>query len=80
MKIKVHEFRMNDVDDVEIYAAEPIWNWQQSDAGKFVMENANEPPVWHSYNDYNTYGTKITIVADLKEKDITYFNLKWGVK
>lgn len=80
MKIKVHEFRMNDVDDVEIYAAEPIWNWQQTDAGKFVMEHAAEPPVWHSYHDYSTYGTKIAIVADLKEKDITYFNLKWGVK
>ena len=30
----VHEFTLGDVDDPEIYAAVPLYEWQLSDAGK----------------------------------------------
>ena len=40
----VHEFSLSDVDDPDLLAAEPIWNWQQSDSGKWVMENAYDKP------------------------------------
>ena len=29
----LHEFRLGDVEDPEIYAAQPIWEWQQTEAG-----------------------------------------------
>ena len=80
MKIKVHEFRMADVDDVEIFAAQPIWEWQQTDAGKWVMEHSEPAPVWTTGWDQSHYGRRITITADLREEDATYFNLKWGIK
>jgi hypothetical protein len=80
MKIKVHEFLMSDVDDFEIYVAEPLYKWEKSDQGQWVMANAVGTPSWHSGWDPNTFSTRVFIVADLMEKDLTYFNLKWGVK
>jgi hypothetical protein len=32
----VHTFKLSDVDDVDLYAAEPIYNWQQTEVGKWV--------------------------------------------
>ncbi len=80
MKIKVHEFLMSDVDDFEIYVAEPLYKWEKSEQGQWVMANAVNTPSWHSGWDHNTFSTRVVIVADLTEKDLTYFNLKWGVK
>lgn len=76
-KLVVHSFTMGDVDDVEIYAANPIYNWQQTDAGKFVMERALEQPEFHKQQDFVNYGYKIAITAWLKEQDVTYFCLRW---
>lgn len=80
MKIKVHEFIMSDVDDFEIYVAEPLYKWEKSEQGQWVMANAADIPSWHSGWDAATFQKKVTIIADLEEKDLTYFNLKWGIK
>lgn len=80
MKIKVYEFTMSDVDDVEIYVAEPLLKWEKSEQGQWVMANASEVPYWTSGWDLHTYSTRVQIIADLKEADVTYFNLKWGIK
>ncbi len=80
MKVKVHEFTMGDVDDFEIYVAEPLLKWEKSEQGQWVMANASEVPYWTSGWDLNSYGTKVSIIAELKEEDATYFNLKWGIK
>ena len=80
MKVRVHEFRMTDVDDIEIYVAQPIWEWQQTDAGKWVMEHSEPEPVWTTGWDQFNYGIRVVITANLKDEDATYFNLKWGIK
>ncbi len=80
MKVIVHKFSLGDVDDPEIYAAQPIWEWQQSDAGKFVMEHALIEPMWERHWDVSAYHQVYRIVADLTEKDATFFQLKWGIK
>lgn len=77
-KVVVHRFRLGDVDDPELYAAEPLWQWQQSDAGKFVMEHAIDKPVWHKHIDHLTYGYQFAIVAELEMKKLSEFYLKWG--
>ena len=77
-KIVVHKFRLSDVDDPEIYAAQPIYEWQQSDKGKWIMDHAMEPPVWHRYIDAQTYGYQYAITAKLKGVDYTFYTLKWG--
>ena len=73
----VYEFSVGDVEDPDIYAGEPLWNWQQSDAGKWVMEHAAEPPYWVHATDYNSWGHRYKIMARLSEQNITYFNLKF---
>jgi hypothetical protein len=74
----VHEFSVGDVEDPEIYAAEPIWNWQQTDAGKWVMENAVDKPYYTQGLDYNSWGHRYKIMARLSEQNQTFWRLKWG--
>lgn len=79
-KVVVHQFYMNEVDDPDIHAAQPIWEWQQSDAGKFVMENAIGTPVFHKKVDPNTISWKFAIIAELEQKKLSEFYLRWGKK
>ena len=75
--VKVHEFNMGDVEDPDLYAAQPLYEWQDSEQGKCVMEHAVEPPFWHRTTDPYNYGYKYYIIARLKEQDQTYWTLKW---
>ena len=76
--VVVHHFPMGDVEDPDLYAAEPLYQWQQSEAGTWVMEHAVEPPFWVRQPDVSSYGYRYYIVARLKEQDQTYFKLKWS--
>jgi hypothetical protein len=77
-EIVVHTFQLSDVEDPEIYAAESLLEWQNSEQGQWVMEHATEPPKWHKNIDYVHYGYKFAITAKLKGSDISYYMLKWG--
>jgi hypothetical protein len=75
--VRVHTINMGDVEDPDLYAAEPLYQWQQSEAGQWVMEHAVDPPFWHrATNPYN-YGWTYYIIARLCEQDQTYWTLKW---
>ena len=76
----VHEIRMGDVEDPDIMVADPIWKWQQSDAGKFIMEHAVEKPYWTRSMDYASWGHKYRIMARLSEQNELFWTLKWGNK
>lgn len=76
--VTVHQFRMGDVEDPDLYAAEPLYNWQQSEMGKWVMKHAIETPMWHRATDYQSFGLRYAITAKLKDKDYTFWQLKWG--
>lgn len=71
----VHEIQIGDVEDPGLYVAEPIWKWQQTLAGKFVMEHAVEKPYWVSNIDTATYGYKYRIFARLSEQNETFWRL-----
>ena len=77
-KVVVHSFSMGDVDDPEIYAAGPIFDWERSEAGQFVMKHAVDTPVWHRHLDIYGLGWKYAIVAELEAKKLSEFYLKWG--
>lgn len=68
---------IGDVDDPDIYAANPLWEWQKSEMGRWVMAHAIEPPVWHRMTDSLSYGYCYTVVAKLTEQDQTFWTLKW---
>lgn len=74
----VHEIRMGDVEDPDLFVADPIWQWQQSDAGRFIMEHAVDQPYWIRGIDHNSYGHLYRIVARLSEQNETFWSLKWG--
>ena len=40
----VHTIRMGEVEDPDLMVAQPIWEWQESEAGKWIMENSNPKP------------------------------------
>jgi hypothetical protein len=75
--IAVFEFSVGDVDDPDLYAGAPLWDWQQTDAGKWVMDNAVETPQWGRCNDYRTYSIRYRVIAKLKDTDATFFKLKY---
>ena len=75
--IVVHEFAMGDVEDPDLYAAQPISEWQDSEAGKFVIEHAVEKPYWTRTVDLHSYGHRYVIVARMRESDQTFFKLKF---
>ena len=76
--VVVHRFRMGDVEDPDLYAAQPLWEWQESEMGKWVMERAVDTPEWHRQMDQLQYHMQYAVVAKLKDIDYTFWTLKWG--
>ena len=74
----VHEIRMGDVEDPDLWVAEPIWKWQESEPGRFVMEHAVEKPYWTRHLDFTSYGHVYRVVARLSEQNELFWTLKWG--
>ena len=68
---------MGDVEDPDLYAAQPLWEFEKSEKGQWVMEHALESPIWQRQIDHMTFGYRYKVAARLTEKDITYFLLKW---
>lgn len=77
-KVVVHRFLVSDVDDPDIYAGQPLWEWEKSDAGQFVMKYAVDKPEWHRQIDVTSMGHKYAIVAELEKKKLAEFYLRWG--
>jgi hypothetical protein len=75
--VVVASFNIGDVEDLDLYAAEPIIRWQVTDAGRWVIEHAVEQPFWHRVMDPMTWEHRYHIVARLKEPDELYWTLKW---
>jgi hypothetical protein len=71
---------MGDVDDIDIYVAQPIYEWQQTEQGKWVMENARNL-TYHTTPDPHTFGYHITISGEMDTGPrLTEYLLKWPKK
>jgi len=77
-KVIVYRFKMGDVEDPDLYAAQPLWEWQESEMGKWVMERSVETPMWHRNNNSLSYHTEYAVQAWLKGADYSFWTLKWG--
>jgi hypothetical protein len=75
-EIVVHEFMMGDVDDPDLYAAQPLWEWQQSEQGQWIMLNAIETPCWYRIPDQLQYGYKFQVRAKLSGPRLTEYLLR----
>ena len=74
--IVAHRFTVGDVEDPDIYAGEPLWEWQNSEAGKWAMENCAETPSWHRDIDSH-YGYSYQVRITLTPKQLVYWKLKY---
>lgn len=74
----VHKFTMGDVEDIELYIADPLYKFEISDKGRWVMENALEQPMWHKMLSSNSFMYTIAITAKFTDEMATYFQLKWA--
>jgi hypothetical protein len=77
-KVVFHRFRLSDVEDPDLWAAEPIYKWEKSEPGQFVMKHAIDKPVWHRNIDHVTYSYQYIIVAELEMKKLSEYYLRWG--
>jgi hypothetical protein len=75
-KIIVHRFFMGDVEDPEIYAAQPIWEWQQTPKGAWLMKNGDDL-TFHIHMNPATYGYDVHITCGLEGKKLTEYYLRW---
>ena len=76
-EVIVHSIMMGDVEDPDLFVAEPIWKWQQTDEGKWVMEKSKQQPMWRRHLDPANWGYRYDIVAYLDGADLTYWKLKY---
>ena len=74
-RYKLHSFTLGDVEDVEIYAAQYIYDWQQTSEGKFCMEKATDIE-WQTMIDHRIMGHRIVITGWLEDKYATFWALK----
>jgi hypothetical protein len=75
-EVVVHEFTLGDVDDPDLYAAQPLYEWEKSEAGQWIMENAVESPCWYRIPDSMQYGYKYQVRAKLSGPRLTEFLLR----
>lgn len=77
-EVVVHQFSMGDVEDPDLYAAQPLYDWEHSDQGQWVMKNAADTPTWYRMADPSTYGYKYQIRAKLMGPVLTEWLLRYG--
>lgn len=75
-ELVVHTFRMGDVDDPDLYAAQPLYEWQKSEFGQWVMKNAADTPTWHRMADPTSYGYQYKITAKFMGPALTEMLLR----
>ena len=77
-EVVVHTFAMGDVEDPDLYAAEPLWKWQESEEGAWIMTHAVETPSWYRIPDVMQYGYRYEIRAKLSGARLTEYMLRHG--
>ena len=75
-EVVVHTFTMGDVEDPDLYAAEPMWKWEKSEEGQWIMEHAVETPSWYRIPDMMQYGYRFQIRAKLSGPRLTEYLLR----
>ncbi len=76
-KVTFHSFTLGDVDDPDIYAAQPIYEWQQTEQGKWVMTHCHDPR-YTIGPDGASWGHRVRLYGELQDSDATFWELKWG--
>lgn len=77
MKITFHTFRIGDVEDPDIWAADPIMRWQETEQGQWVMQHAHNVTYYQS-PDMTSFGYRYVIRGEIYDaRKITEYFLRW---
>lgn len=76
-RVIVATIYMPDNDDPQLYAADYIYKWENTEAGKFVMRNSISQPTFNTWMDVETIGYKIAISAELESKKLSEYILRF---
>lgn len=76
-EIVVHRFEVDWCEDAVVSAGAPLYDWEQSEAGKWVKEHAVETPRWERFQDWRGFSQQFAVIARLTEQDQTYFRLAY---
>jgi hypothetical protein len=76
-RIIFHTFTMGDVEDPEIYIAQPIYEFQQTPKGQWMMENGQDLQ-YRIAMDYEQYGYKVVLYGELNDRLATEYYLRWS--
>ena len=77
VQLLVHTIKMSDVEDPDLMVAEPIYQWQQTDAGKWVMEKSDPAPKWVRGNNPETYFHVYKIYGYFTPEEACFWRLKF---
>ena len=82
--VNAHWFTVSDVEDPDIYwnvfhfrAAEPIFEWQKSEAGQWMMKYSDPAPSWHQATDLASWGVRFLTRGYLTPELYTFWKLKF---
>ena len=76
----VHSMFIGDSEDPYIAAAAPLYDWERTEQGQYIMEKAIEQPEFRCEIDHARMGYNVVIYAYLKDVDMTYYFLKYPNK
>ena len=76
-KIVLRRFSLGDYEDQEIYAQQVVYEWLQTDTGKWCKENASDI-LLESYVEYDSFYIEYMITGQLTESQYAYFLMKYG--
>jgi hypothetical protein len=68
------------IEDPEIMAAEPLYDWEHSEHGQWVMRNACDTPTWYKSIDPSSYNYKFIVRAKFMGPALTEMLLRYGDK
>jgi hypothetical protein len=80
MKINFFRCHIDDGLDVDVYAAEPIMAWQNTEQGQWVMANAYNL-TFYKQPDTLMWGTDVIVRGEINDpQKVTEYFLRWPEK
>jgi hypothetical protein len=77
MKIVFHRFNLGDVD-VDVYIAEHIYKWQQTEHGQWVMQHAHDIG-YQTQIDSDRWGYDVAVYGSINDDAaLTEYHLRWS--
>lgn len=73
--VLVHSFNLGDVEDPEIYAAAPLMEFMNSEAGQWLKQRSTRQMTYTIDNSYQDFCIKCKVWAQLNEQDTILYKL-----